>query len=146
MKAKLFELRSLIISGAVRIEKDELSKYILINQSASIDQYNFYSQCMKLINELHLIKNSSLNAKEAIICYGITVQFIEYLFPYRKVRMYFMFYIKIEVFKEFDCFSDKLTHLCISGKLKFCSIFCAVNIGKLVQRFIKHNSFPLNNV
>ena len=146
MKAKLFELRSLIISGAVRIEKDELSKYILINQSASIDQYNFYSQCMKLINELHLIKNSSLNAKEAIICYGITVKFIACLFPYRKVRMYFMFYIRIVVFKDFDCFSDKLTYLCISGKLKFCSIFCAVNIGKLVQRFIKHNSFPLNNV
>lgn len=73
MRAKLFGLQSLYISGAVRIEKDELSKYILINQSASIDQYNFYSQCMKWINELHAIKSSSLNAKEAIMKYVMDI-------------------------------------------------------------------------
>lgn len=69
MKTKLFELQSLYLSGAVQIKKDEYNKYSLINHSASVDQYDFYSQCIKWINELHAIKGSGMDAKEAIMKY-----------------------------------------------------------------------------
>ena len=48
MKAKLFELQTLYTSGAVKIERDEINNYTLINQSISIEKYDFYSQCIKV--------------------------------------------------------------------------------------------------
>ena len=35
-------------SGAVKIERDEINNYTLINQSISIEKYDFYSQCIKV--------------------------------------------------------------------------------------------------
>ncbi len=69
MKAKLFELRSLTISGAVKFERDEFNQYTLINLSVSEAQFIFYSEFVKWINELHVIKSHSMNSKEAIMKY-----------------------------------------------------------------------------
>lgn len=69
MKAKLLELQALYISGAVIIEKDQFNQYSLINHNAKKEQYNFYSEFIKWINELHVIKSTGMDAKEVIMKY-----------------------------------------------------------------------------
>ncbi len=69
MKAKLFELRSLTISGAVKFEINEFNQHTLINLSASEEQFIFYSEFVKWINELHAIKSHGMNSREAIMKY-----------------------------------------------------------------------------
>lgn len=68
MKAKLTVLQSLYLSKAVLIKTNEYNYYSLINVSARQNQFNYYVEMIRWINELHTLKaNTGLCPKDALM-------------------------------------------------------------------------------
>lgn len=67
MKAELYDLRSLYLSGRVEIEKDDFGRYVLLNRSADVETYNYYADMLRWINQLSMIKNVKTDSKKAIM-------------------------------------------------------------------------------